>query len=678
MIPESVVKQAAALREQIEYHNYRYYVLDAPEVSDAEFDHLFRRLVELETQYPELAVDSSPTRRVGAPAAQGFQSVTHVMPMLSLNNAFSDDEVFAFDQRVRELTGTDRVEYAVEPKFDGLAVSLVYEQGVLVFGATRGDGYVGEDVTTNLRTVRAIPMQLAAGEWPARVEVRGEVLMLKRDFERLNRVQAEAGGKVFANPRNAAAGSLRQLDPTVTASRNLYFYAYGVGQCEGWDLPETHWAVMDRLARWHMPVAHEREVVEGADGLLGYFRRIGATRLALPFDIDGVVYKVNSLAMQRQIGYVARAPRFALAHKFPAEEATTRLTGIEVQVGRTGALTPVAVLEPVYVGGVTVSHATLHNEDEIRRKDVRIGDWVNVRRAGDVIPEIVSVVLSRRRADVREFSMPSSCPVCGSHVARLPGEAIARCTGGLFCAAQRKQALWHFASRRAMNIEGLGEKLVDQLVDSELVHDAADLYTLQPERLAAMERMGEKSAHNLTQAIDASRHRSCARLVYALGIRHVGEQTAKDLMHHFGTLAALMHADEPALLAVRDVGEVVAGSIRQFFAEPHNLAVLERLQAAGVICEGKAALSGATLPLAGQTVVLTGTLSRWTRDEARALIEQSGGRVAGSVSKKTAFVLAGEQAGSKLEQAHALDIPVWSEERFFEWLHSNSGDRHNA
>ncbi|ARU32275.1 DNA ligase (NAD(+)) LigA [Sulfuriferula sp. AH1] len=675
MASVAIKERISALREQLEYHNYRYYVLDAPEVSDAEYDRLFRELQALEQQYPELIIPVSPTQRIGGTALTEFTQVTHTTPMLSLNNAFSDDEVVAFDRRVREASDLPTIEYAVEPKFDGLAISLVYENGQLVSGATRGDGYVGEDVTANLRTIRAIPLSLTLANPPARMEIRGEVLMLKSDFAALNRSQREQGLKEFANPRNAAAGSLRQLDSRITATRGLHFFAYGVGQCEGGVLPATHGEVMNQLMVWHMPVAQERAVVQGVDGLLAYYRQMGAARDSLAFDIDGVVYKVNDLALQQRIGYVARAPRFAIAHKFPAQEATTQLLDIDVQVGRTGALTPVARLAPVAVGGVTVTNATLHNEDEIRRKGVLIGDWVNVRRAGDVIPEVVSVVTSRRPQDAREFVMPVVCPVCGSHVVRLPDEAVARCTGGLFCPAQRKQALWHFASRRALDIDGLGEKLIEQLVDAGLVNNPADLYRLGLLSLVNLERMAEKSASNLLAAIEHSKHTTLARFIYALGIRHVGEQTAKDLARYFGKLETMMAADETQLQQVPEVGEVVAKSIVQFFAEPHNLTVISLLRAAGVCWDETVPVSVKHGSIAGKVFVITGALPHIRRDEATAKIEALGGKVSGSVSKKTDFVLVGAEPGSKFIKAQELGITLLDEDQFINLISESNGER---
>ena len=664
-IPAAVRDRAQALREALETHNYRYYVLDAPSVSDAEYDGLFRELQALEQEYPQLLTPDSPTQRVGATPSNAFAPVTHRAPMLSLNNAFADADVENFDRRVREGLDHESVAYAVEPKFDGLAISMTYERGALVRGATRGDGYTGEDVTANLRTIAAIPLRLygRADRLPPFIEVRGEVLMLKRDFEALNAAQAAAGEKTFVNPRNGAAGALRQLDPKITASRRLHFFAYGIGAVE-WGaaaLPATHDALMQRLADWHFPVAAERAVVQGLGGLLDYYRRIGAQRAALPFEIDGVVYKVNDLAQQASLGFVSRAPRYAIAHKFPAEEMLTEVLDIDVQVGRTGALTPVARLKPVFVGGVTVTNATLHNEDEIRRKDVRIGDTVVVRRAGDVIPEVVRVLVEKRSGAEREFAMPTKCPVCGSHVERPEDEAATRCTGGLVCGAQRKQALLHFASRRAMDIEGLGEKMVDQLVEGNLVRTPADLYKLGVAALAALERMAEKSAANLHAGIEKSKQTTLARFIYALGIRHVGETTAKDLAQHFGSLDALLAADEAALLEVRDVGPVLAASIRQFFLEEHNRQVIDELRAAGVTWPETGQVAKSAGRLTGMTFVLTGTLPVLSRDSAKDLIEQHGGKVTGSVSKKTTYVVAGIEAGSKLDKAVELGVPVIDE-----------------
>ena len=661
--------RAAGLRAEIARHDHAYYVLDAPTIPDAEYDRLFRELQVLEAAHPELRTADSPTQRVGGKPLAQFAAVRHRVPMLSIGTE-TDTEAsgaFAFDARVRRALGLKdgepEVEYAAELKFDGLAISLRYEHGVLVEAATRGDGETGEDVTGNVRTLKSIPLRLR-GEAPPVLEIRGEIYMRRDDFDRLNARQAEAGEKTFVNPRNAAAGSIRQLDPAIAARRPLSFFAYGLGATEGWILPPTHFGVLDAIAAFGLPVCEHRAVVAGAQGLAAFHARIAALRDALPFDIDGVVYKVNSLALQSELGFVTREPRWAVAHKYPAQEAITLLRDIEVQVGRTGALTPVARLEPVFVGGVTVTNATLHNQDEIDRKDVRIGDWVIVRRAGDVIPEVVAPVVERRGGDLPRFVLLEKfpvCPVCGSHVVRGEDEAVARCTGGLFCPAQRKQALLHFAGRRAMDIEGRGEKLVDQLVDAAIVKTPVDLYRLGVLALANLERMGEKSAHNLLAAIEKSRSTTLARFIFALGIRNVGEATARDLARHFGNLDALMAADADALQQVPDVGPVVAQSIAAFFGEPHNREVIEQLRAAGVRwAEGEPAGAANGL-FAGKTFVLTGTLPTLTRDEAKALIEAQGGKVAGSVSKKTHYVVAGADAGSKLARAQELGVPVVDE-----------------
>jgi DNA ligase (NAD+) len=689
-VPREARTRVAALREEIERHNYQYYALDAPSIPDAEYDRLFRELQDLETRYPALASPDSPTQRVGTQAQAAFGEVKHRMPMLSLNNALSEAEVTAFDRRVREGLGKDVVEYAAEPKFDGLAINLTYADGVLVRGATRGDGYTGEDVTANLRTIRAIPLRLGSKKVPALIEVRGEVLMLKRDFDALNAAQREKGEREFVNPRNAAAGTLRQLDVRITASRRLTFYAYGVGAAEGAPTLALHSDVLDYLAENRFRVAAERGVVSGLDGLMGYYRRIGERRAGLPYDIDGVVYKVNELGSQERLGFVARAPRFAVAHKFPAEEAVSRVEAIEVQVGRTGALTPVARLTPVFVGGVTVTNATLHNLDQVRAKDVRVGDRVIVRRAGDVIPEIVRVA-ERADAEAPQFDMPPACPVCGSKVERIESEAVYRCTGGLYCAAQRKQALLHYASRRAMDIDGLGEKIVDQLVDGGLVRTPAELYRLDLPTLAGLERMAEKSAGNLLAEIEGSKQRSLARFVYALGIYHVGEEVAKILAQHFGSVDALLSADWEALIEEKEriqkenarrrtreqplldpvlpgIGPEIMRSIANFVRQDHNREVVEALLRAGVRPEASAPAARSAGKIAGMTFVLTGTLPNLTRDEAKARIETAGGRVTGSVSKKTHYVVAGADAGSKLEKARELGVTVLDEQDLLKLL----------
>ena len=672
-IPENIWQQAQKLRETIERHNYYYYVLDEPTVPDAEFDQLFLELQRLEQHYPELITPESPTQRVGSAPLKEFSQVIHRTPMLSLSNAFEEAEVISFDRRVCQGLEAGEIEYAVEPKFDGLAVSLCYENGLLVTGATRGDGFTGEDVTVNLRTIKSIPLHFTDGiQGATSLEVRGEVVMLKADFERLNQHQRDRGEKEFMNPRNAAAGSLRQLDPAITATRRLTFFAYGVGTYEGSDVPcDKHSQMMDYLASLYFLVAKERRVVSGAAGLMAYYHEIGTIRERLPYDIDGVVYKVNDLVQQERLGSVSRAPRFALAHKFPAQEAVTELLGINVQVGRTGALTPVARLEPVLVGGVTVTNATLHNEDEIGRKDVMIGDHVIVRRAGDVIPEVVAVVMQRRPSTARNFIMPDHCPVCGARAVRLPGEAATRCTGGLFCPAQRKQALLHFVSRRAMDIEGLGDKLVEQLVDHAIVKTPVDIYKLDVTLLSSLDRMAKKSADNVVKAIEKSKDTTLARFIYALGIRNVGETTAKELAYYFGNLEQLMTADEERLRQVPDIGPVVAQSIINFFSEMHNREVIEKLRATGVHWqEGVGTKRTKTIEgrVSDKTFVLTGALPSLSREEVKERIELAGGKVTGSVSKKTDYVIAGDDPGSKYDKAIELGITILDEVQLLQLL----------
>jgi len=649
------------LRNLIARYDYEYYVLDMPSVPDSEYDKIYRELQTLEQLHPSLITADSPTQRIGGSAINAFNSITHRQAMLSLNNAFEDSELAAFDKRICEALGIAQIKYAVEPKFDGLAITLTYENGIFTQGATRGDGYTGEDVSHNLRTLRAIPMRLHCAEPPRLLEVRGEVLMLKRDFERLNQAQLSRGDKLFANPRNAAAGSLRQLDAKVTAQRPLTFFAYGLGAAEGIPALNNHSSAMDYLASLHFPVSHERDVVTGADGLRSYYQKIGEKRDQLPYDIDGVVYKVNEFTQQNELGFVSRAPRWAIAHKFPAQEALTIVEDITVQVGRTGAITPVARLKPVFVGGVTVTNATLHNEDEVRRKDIHIGDTVSVRRAGDVIPEVVFAVTERRPANARRFEMPTACPECGSHILKQADEAVARCTGGLFCPAQRKQAITHFASRRAMDIEGLGDKLVDQLVEANLVHTLADIYKLDLDTLSNLDRMANKSAQNILNALETSKNTTLARFIYALGMRNVGEATAKDLAKHFGKLPSLMNAGTQELLEVNDVGPVVAESITSFFSEAHNQSVITELLAAGINWPETEGKQPATGNLLGKTFVLTGTLPTMSRDSAKELIEAAGGKVSGSVSKKTDYVVAGAEAGSKLDKAQELGVAILDE-----------------
>ena len=674
---DAPAQRARQLRAWLHHHAHLYYVLDRPEVPDAEYDRAFQALQALEREHPELVTPDSPTQRVGGRVLEGFAPVRHAVPMLSIRTETDTTEAgaLAFDARVRrELGLSDQdppVEYAAELKFDGLALSLRYDAGVLTQAATRGDGETGEDVTSNIRTIGQIPLQLQGepATWPPRLEVRGEVYMRRDDFDRLNERQREAGDKTFVNPRNAAAGAVRQLDPTVAATRPLSFFAYGLGEAVGWEQPATHARTLEALAAFGLPVCADRAVVLGGEGLVGFHRRMGARRDALPFDIDGVVYKVNHLELQRRLGFLTREPRWAVAHKYPAQEQATRLNGIEVQVGRTGKLTPVAKLEPVFVGGTTVSNATLHNLFELRRKGVRVGDPVIVRRAGDVIPEVVGRMPGGREAYVPNFRMPGQCPVCGAPVRREKGSLEHRCTGGLTCAAQRKQALLHFASRRAMDIEGLGDKLVDQLVDAGLVRTLPELYTLGVAKLAALERMADKSAANLERALQGSKRTTLARFVYALGIRHVGEATARDLARHFGSIDRLMAASAAELLQVPDVGPIVARSIREFFDQPHHVEVVEQLRAAGIHWDEHAgAADAAPGPLAGRTLVLTGTLPALTRDAAQAWIESAGGKVAGSVSKKTWAVVAGAEAGSKLDKARELGVTVLDEAQLRELL----------
>ncbi|HYW91927.1 MAG TPA: NAD-dependent DNA ligase LigA [Gammaproteobacteria bacterium] len=662
-------ERVAALRQEIEYHNRRYYVEDNPAIPDAEYDRLMRELEALEAEHPGLVTPDSPTQRVGGAPAEGFAEVRHEVPMLSLDNAFSEEELEAFDRRVRERLEREKaIEYCAEPKLDGLALSLLYRDGALARAATRGDGTTGEDVTANVRTIRAVPLRLTGNGWPRRLEVRGEAYMTRHGFESLNRRMEREQQKSFVNPRNAAAGSLRQLDPRVTAQRPLRFYAYGYGLVADGELPDRQLDVLERVRSWGLPVSPLVRRVTGLAGCLGYYREMAERRDGLDFDIDGVVFKVDRADYQRELGFVARAPRWAIAHKFPAEEVLTEIREVEFQVGRTGALTPVARLKPVFVGGVTVSNATLHNMDEIARKDVRIGDVVYVRRAGDVIPEIVRVVTERRPPDARRVELPEHCPVCGAEVEREKDEAVARCTGGLGCEAQRKESLKHFASRRAMDIDGLGEKLVDQLVDRGLVRDASDLYALDAGTLSGLDRMGKKSAANLVAAIGHSRQTTLARFLYALGIREVGEATAQALAAYFGDLDPLMEADPDTLTQVPDVGPVVAGHVHRFFRQAHNRRVIRALREAGVQWERTEPAGAGSQPLAGKTFVLTGALDGMTRDEAKEAIQRQGGRVTGSVSGKTSYVVAGEDPGSKLERARELGVEVLDETTFLRLL----------
>ncbi|MFO1417535.1 MAG: NAD-dependent DNA ligase LigA [Methylotetracoccus sp.] len=671
--PSEARERVAALREQLNHHAHRYYVLDAPEIPDAEYDRLFQELHALEAAYPELLTLDSPTQRVIGQVLDGLVPVRHVVPMLSVRTETDTEDSGAagFDARVRRELGLPAdappVEYAVELKFDGLAINLRYEGGLLVQAATRGDGETGEDVTQNIRTIGQIPLRLA-GTTAEVIEVRGEVYMRRDRFEALNEAQRAKGEKTYVNPRNTAAGAVRQLDPAVTATRPLSFFAYGLGEVRGWDVPPTHAAMLDALAAFGLPVDGRRRVVQGADGLVAFHREIAAARDALLFDIDGVVYKVNDRALQQRLGFVSREPRWAVAHKYPAQEQMTLLRDIDIQVGRTGKLTPVAKLEPVFVGGTTVSNATLHNEDEARRKDVRIGDTVIVRRAGDVIPEVVGVVLDRRPVDAGEpfdlyKRLGGQCPVCGSGIAREEGEVDWRCSGGLYCPAQRKQALLHFASRRAMDIDGLGDKLIDQLLECGLIGTAADLYRLREDDLAALERMGRQSARNLLDALERSKTTTLQRFLYALGIREVGDATAKALAKHFGSLDELMTADADRLQRVRDVGPIVAGHVAMFFAESHNREVIDDLISVGIHWPDQPPAAGEGA-LTGQSFVLTGTLASMSRDQARARLESLGASVVGSVSKKTNCVIAGADPGSKLDKARKLGISILEEGEF--------------
>jgi len=665
--PKEIIRRVEKLRGEIEQYNYQYYVLDAPSIPDAEYDRLLRELQQLEAKYPQLVSVDSPTQRVGATPLGSFSEVQHRLPMLSLNNAFSEQELRDFDQRVCKGLEVSMINYMAEPKLDGLAVSLRYENGLLAQAATRGDGHSGEDITQNIRTIPSVPLKLMGSTFPQVLEVRGEVYMSRAGFEELNQRQIKNTEKPFANPRNAAAGSLRQLDARITASRPLVMDCYAVGYVEGGTLPERHSDILAALQSWGLRVNNQVRVVSGVEACLDYYRSILERRDELDYEIDGVVYKVDALAQQQKLGAVSRAPRWAIAHKFPAQEELTTLLDIDIQVGRTGALTPVARLESVFVGGVNVTNATLHNEDEINLKDIRIGDTVVIRRAGDVIPQIVSVVLERRPENTAQFVMPTSCPVCGSDVLRAEGEAVLRCTGGLYCGAQRKEAIKHFSSRRALDIEGLGDKIVEQLVDEKLVEHVDDLYSLQREQLIKLERMGEKSADKLLASLEKSKSTTLARFLYALGIREVGETTAQTLASHLGSLEKIMFADEERLLQVPDVGPVVAAHIIAFFRQTHNLDVITALQAKGLHWTD-VILSTESQVLAGKTFVLTGTLTNLTRDQAKARLQALGAKVSGSVSAKTHCVVAGTEAGSKLEKAKALGVEVLTEVEFLEMI----------
>ncbi len=654
-ISKKIQTQAAKLRHTINEHNYFYYVVDDPRVSDGEYDLLFRELQDLEAKYPDLVTADSPSQRVGAIPLDAFAEVVHSVPMLSLNNAFNSQEVEDF---AKDLAN---VEFFAELKFDGLAVSLRYEDGLLVSAATRGDGYTGEDVTANAKTIKVIPLRLRGGNYPAVLEVRGEVFMPKAYFDQLNQKQAARGEKIFANPRNAAAGSLRQLKSRVTAERPLSFFSYAVGVVEGVELPKRHSDVFELLQLWGLPVSLDSQLVTGVAGCLKYYEAILKRREDLAFDIDGVVYKVNDLALQKQLGFVSRAPRWAIAHKFPAQEAITEVNDIDIQVGRTGALTPVARLNPVQVAGVVVTNATLHNQDEMRRKDVRVGDTVVISRAGDVIPAVMRVIFEKRPQESQEFVFPKQCPVCGADVVRVAGEAVARCSGGLFCAAQAKQALKHFASRRAMDIDGLGDKLVEQLIDKGLVKKLVDLYNLTNEQLASLERMGKKSAQNIIAALEKSKSTTLARFIYAIGIREVGESTANTLAKHFGSIEALIATNKQELQNIQDIGPIVAEHIVTFFQQTENINNIEELQAIGINWSPQEANASTDNSLSEEVFVLTGSLSQMTREEAKAKLENLGAKVTNSVSKKTTCLVAGEKAGSKLTKAEALGIKIINE-----------------
>ena len=663
---QSLIDELEALKSTLDHYNYQYYVLDDPSVPDAEYDRLFKQVKAIEEQYPELITADSPTQRVGGQPIAGFAEVQHEIPMLSLDNAFSAEELQDFDRRVRERLeeNVTEVVYACEPKLDGIAVSLLYENGKLIRGATRGDGSTGEDITHNVRTVPSIPLKLIGEAIPLRLEVRGEIFMPKAGFAALNQRAADQGEKQFVNPRNAAAGSLRQLDARITATRPLEMCCYGIGVIEGGTMPDNHADSMQLLHRWGFKINAYAQTAVGFDGCLKYYEQMAELRNSLPYEIDGLVFKVNHYQLQKQLGFVSRFPRWAIAHKFPAQEEITEVENIEFQVGRTGAITPVARLKPVFVGGVTVSNATLHNMDEIARLDLRIGDYVIVRRAGDVIPQVAAVVKDKRPANTRIVELPSNCPVCQSEVERVEGEAVARCSGGLSCSAQRKEALRHYASRKAMDIEGLGEKLIDVLVDKQLLNSVADIYRLKHEDIAGLERMGDKSASNVIAAIEKSKNTVLARFIYSLGIREVGEATARNLALAFGYLDDLMAAQEEQLQAVPDVGVIVAHHIYTFFQQPHNLEVVAALRSAGVTWDEQAPQMSGELPLNGKTYVLTGTLTLMGRDEAKAKLQQLGAKVSGSVSKKTDCVVAGPGAGSKLAKAEELNIPVLDEEGF--------------
>ncbi len=666
---ENTKTRILELKKMLNDYSYHYYVLDQPKVPDAEYDRLFRELQNLESQYPELITSDSPTQRVGAAPATAFKQVHHATPMLSLDNAFTEEDVLNFNRRIYErleLADTEKVEYVCEPKIDGTAVNLVYEDGRLTQAATRGDGVIGEDILQNVRTISSVPLVLHGGKYPKLLEVRGEVYMSHESFNKLNASASKSGGKTFVNPRNAAAGSLRQLDPKITASRDLDIFCYGIGKLQDGEFPKSHREVLTKVKSWGLKVNAEIKVVKGIEGCFDYYKAIGAKRSELPYEIDGVVYKINEFAQQDILGFVARAPRFALAHKFPAEEELTEVTNIDFQVGRTGILTPVARLKPVFVGGATVSNATLHNMDEVLRKDVRIGDTVIVRRAGDVIPEVVSVVLARRTKHTKAVVVPKNCPVCGSKVVKSEGEVAIRCPNYLGCLAQLKESIRHFASRGALNIKGLGDELIDKLVDVGIIKNVADLYSLSQEKILTLERQGEKSAQNILQAIDKSKRTTLAKFIFALGIREVGEVTAQNLAMHFGDLTKLMQANAGDLEAITDIGPRVASEVVTFFHEKHNRVLIQKLLAAGINWPKQ--IPSTDKRLNGKTFVLTGTLIAMSRDEAKERLQALGAKVTDSVSKNTTYVVTGDSPGSKLDKAKKLGVEIIDERQLLNIL----------
>ena len=670
MSSQKIINRVNELRELINQNNFHYYVQDEPVIPDAEYDRLMQELTAIENEYPELRTDSSPTQRVGAAPLDSFPEITHEVPMLSLGNAFDEDEMTAFDRRIREKLEEDSVEYVAETKLDGLAISILYEDGQFIRAATRGDGTTGEDVTLNVRTIKSIPLSLFDEKFPKRIEIRGEVFMTHDGFKKLNDAQREKGEKLFVNPRNAAAGSLRQLDSRITSERHLSFFAYGMGIVEGGMLPESHAELLAMLNIWGMPVSPETKIMSELAACFEFYKSIASRRSSLGYDIDGVVFKVNRLEQQLIMGTVSRAPRWAIAYKFPPEEELSKVLDIEVQVGRTGALTPVARLEPVFVGGVTVTNATLHNEDEIKRKDVRVGDTVIVRRAGDVIPEVLKVVMDKRPANTQVFNMPEKCPICGSDVEIEEGEAVIRCSGGLYCSAQQIQAIIHFASRRAMNIDGLGNKLIGQLVEKELINNVADLYTLKLEQLVELERMAEKSASNIVDALNNSKETTLDRFLYALGIREVGDATARSLANHFGSLSSIQSASQETLEEVTDIGPIMAKHIVTFFSQTHNRKVINELLTAGIRWPDVDIKT--EQPLQGKTFVITGALESMKRDEAKQRLLELGAKVSGSISRKTDCVIAGSEPGSKFKKAEELSIEILGEVEFLSLLNQYS------